>query len=350
MNLVWPRVRGEPQVEARIRSRSEDFLVCEQLGFEPEGEGEHVFLHLQKRDLNSAELVQRVAVLSKVAARDIGISGLKDRNAVTSQWLSVGMAGRAEPDWQALQSDGKVQLLAHKRHRRKLRRGVHKANRFSLRLRGLKGDLADLETRLRRVRDAGVPNYFGPQRFGRGGSNLVQARRWMASRHSRLSRQKRGLLLSALRAELFNCLLAARVEARSWAQVRRGDVCLLRGTRSFFACEQVTADIEQRAAHGDLHVGLPLWGIGEWPPGSDGEHKWRERLAEQADVCEFLENAGLELAFRSARLLVDDFCWRFCDDGDLQLDFTLGAGAYATALLGELVRYKEDVGSGNSSD
>ncbi len=350
MNLAWPRAWGEPLVEARIRCRPEDFLVCEQLGFEPEGEGEHVFLHLQKRDLNSAELVQRVAALSGVATRDIGISGLKDRNAVTRQWLSVGMAGCAEPDWQALQGDGKVLLLAQTRHRRKLRRGVHKANRFSLRLRGVSGDLADLEARLQRVRSAGVPNYFGPQRFGRGGSNLVQARRWMASRHSRLSRQKRGLLLSALRAWLFNCLLASRVEARCWEQVKRGDVCLLRGTRSFFACEEVTADIERRAALGDLHVGLPLWGTGQWPPGSDGEHKWRQRMTEHADVCEFLENAGLELAFRSARLLVDDFCWQFCDDGDLQLDFTLGAGAYATALLGELVRYKEDVGSGNSSE
>jgi len=345
----WPRAWGDPAASACIRSAAEDFVVSEELGFEPSGEGEHVFLHLQKRGLNSMDLVQRVSRLSGVPPRDIGISGLKDRNALTRQWCSVGLAGRAEPDWQGLEQAGDVQVLAVARHLRKLRRGVHRSNRFTLRLRELSGDRPALEQRLQLLRAAGVPNYFGPQRFGRDGSTLAQARRWMESGGRRISRNERGLYLSALRAFLFNTLLADRVEAGNWNTVLAGDVCMLQGSRSLFTCEEVDAAIRERAQIGDIHPGLPLWGRDS--AGADGARREPAgALAAHRDVCDFLENAGLELAWRPTRTLVDDFCWQFCDDGSLQLDFALGAGAYATALLAELVQYKEGSGSDNSSE
>ena len=108
MITAWPRALEQPSGYAVLRHSPEDFEVRERLGFEPDGEGEHVFLRVQKRQLNTLDLVQRVAKLSGVSARDIGYSGLKDRNAVTSQWLSVGLAGRQEPDWAELEADGKV--------------------------------------------------------------------------------------------------------------------------------------------------------------------------------------------------------------------------------------------------
>lgn len=349
MKLQWPRAWGEPPASARIRSRPEDFRVDEILGFEPSGEGEHVFLHLQKRELNSLDLVQRISELSGVPAKDIGLSGLKDHNAVTRQWFSVGMAGREEPAWLPLEGEGDVRVLAVTRHQRKLRRGVHRGNRFSLVLRELAGDRVALEQRLQQVRDAGVPNYFGEQRFGRNGSTMVQARHWMGSGKRRLSRNRRSLYLSAMRGYLFNLLLAERVDAGDWQRVLPGDVCLLQGTRSLFTCEVVDEDIQRRAAQGDIHPGLPLWGRGLSPAGADRARQQAQSLAPDQDICDFLEREGLELAWRPARTLVDDFCWQFCDDDSLQLDFALGAGAYATALLAELVRYIEDSKSGNGA-
>ena len=350
MTDTRPPAWGDPPGCAVIRSCPEDFMVSEQLGFEPSGEGEHVFLYVQKRNLNSADLQQRIADLAGVPPRDIGLSGLKDRNAVTRQWFSVGMAGRTEPDWQALQSAGDVQVLSVERHLRKLRRGVHKANRFTLVLRELRGDRVALEQRLQLLRDEGVPNYFGEQRFGRQGSTLEQARRWLSSGR-KITRNKRGLYLSALRSYLFNRLLAERVEAGSWNTVLNGDVCMLQGTRSLFTCEQVDDDICARAASGDIHPGLPLWGRGTSPAGPQRARQQAESLKDDLDICEFLESAGLELSWRPARMLADDFCWQFCDDGNLQLDFSLGAGSYATALLAGLVRYKEGVvGSDKGSE
>jgi len=341
MSTSWPRAWGAPPVRAVIRSRPEDFEVSEELGFELSGDGEHVFLYLEKRNLNTMELLQRLVALSGVPERDIGVSGLKDRNAVTRQWFSIGLGGRREPDWQPLQAAGDVRILERQRHRRKLRRGVHRANRFRLVLRELGGDRDALEQRLLQVRTEGVPNYFGEQRFGRGGATLQQAQRWALGGGRRLTRAKRGLYLSALRAFLFNTALASRVEAGTWNRLCNGDVCMLAGTRSHFTCARIDDDLRDRAGRGDLHPGLPLWGRAATPALAVSAQGQRAFLADHQGLYAFLEEQGLELAWRPARLLADDFCWQFCDDGALQLDFALGAGTFATALLAEIVQHRQ---------
>ncbi len=338
-------------VTAMIRSTPDDFVVREQLGFETDGLGEHVFLHLEKRGLNTQDLLQRVSTLSGIHLRDIGFSGLKDRHAVTSQWVSVRMAGKPEPDWQQLAVAGEVAVLDCRRHSRKLKRGVHRSNRFELRLRELEGDVGLLEERLQLLQQQGVPNYFGEQRFGHGGSTLLQARHWQQRGARKLSHSKRGLLLSALRGHLFNLLLAQRVAEGSWNRLLAGDVCMLQGSRSLFACAAVDAELAARAATGDVHPGLPLWGRGEVLQGAE-QLAWQSTvLAPEEELCRFLEDAGLSLAYRAARLLPDDFFWRFCDDDSLLLGFSLPPGSYATAVLAELADYRDRYReSGNSSE
>ncbi|QIB64227.1 tRNA pseudouridine(13) synthase TruD [Kineobactrum salinum] len=252
---------------------------------------------------------------------------------------------------EAVGGRGDIVLLAQSRHSRKLKRGVHRGNLFELRLRRLEGDRAALEQQLERVRAQGVPNYFGEQRFGRAGATLLQARQWVQRGGGKLSRSRRSLLLSALRAQLFNLLLAHRVRQQSWNRVLAGDVCMLQGSRSLFACAGVDAEIEARTAAGDIHPGLPLWGLGKVLQAEPMLSEQSRVLADEAAACRFLEQAGLTLAYRSARLLADDFCWQFCDDDTLLLSFGLGAGSYATAVLAELVDYREgDRGSGNGSE
>jgi len=338
----WPRAWGPAVATAVLRRHPEDFQVSEELGFELSGDGEHLYLHLEKRGLTSMELVQRLATVSGVPARDIGLAGLKDRNALTRQWFSLGMAGRAEPDWGALEATGDVRILARDRHARKLRRGVHRRNRFRLCLRELVGERSAIEQRLALLREQGVPNYFGEQRFGRDGSTVAQAERWLAAGGGRISRGRRSLFLSALRSLLWNNLLAERVTAGDWNRIRSGDTCLLQGSRSLFHCDAVDETLQGRAEAGDVHPGLPLWGRGATP---ELRERYQALLAAWGSVCDGLERAGLELAWRPARVLADDFSWQFCDDGSLQLDFALGAGAYATALLAEFVRYNKKQGT-----
>jgi len=338
----WPRA-GEPRAAGVIRSEAADFEVEERLGFEPEGSGEHVFLFIQKQHLNTADVERQLARLGGVPRRDIGYCGMKDKHALTRQWFSVGLAGREEPDWSALESD-QLQVLVQSRHRRKLRRGVHRANRFRLVVRDLTGERGALEDALQRVGREGVPNYFGEQRFGRQGGNIEAALDWLRGRGRAPKRHLRSLYLSALRALLFNELLAQRVEAGDWQLPRAGDACVLAGSASVFTANEIDEELLSRVDSGDVHPGLPLWGLGE--PLCSGA-RWEElrtALAGMAEILEFLEARELALAWRPARVLPDDFCWQFCDDDRMVLEFTLGAGSYATAVLRELCDYKDKSG------
>ena len=338
MSPSWPCAFGDPVATGRLRAVPGDFRVYEELGFEPDGEGEHVFLQLEKTGLNTSDLAQRISSLSGIHLRDISFSGMKDRNAVTQQWFSVRMAGTAEPDWSELAGAGDVAVLQVCRHRRKLKRGVHRGNRFRLLLREVSGERSNIEQRLQAVRSRGAPNYFGEQRFGHGGSNLAQALRWVDTGGRRLSRNKRSLFLSVLRAQLFNLLLADRVRQGDWNQVLAGDTCILAGTRSQFFCAEPDAEIAGRCAAADLHPALPLWGRGIEKLVGEAQDRRVLAVDEFRAAGDFLLVQGLELDWRASRLIPDDFCWQFCDDGSLQLEFRLGAGSFATALLAEFVQ------------
>jgi len=221
----WPRVLGQPDARGLIRSCPEDFRVDEELGFEADGEGEHLLIHLRKRNRNTDQVARQLARHAGVRARDVSYCGLKDRVAVTTQWFSIWLPGKPDPDWSSLEDDD-VKILSQTRHRKKLPRGALRANRFTLVLRELEGDREALEKRLVRVLEQGVPNYFGEQRFGRGGSNL-QAAQSMFAGHRVKDRHLRGLYLSAARSFLFNEVLAARIAEGNWNQVLAGEALML---------------------------------------------------------------------------------------------------------------------------
>jgi tRNA pseudouridine13 synthase len=344
----WPRALGAPVATGAIRTAPADFEVEEQLGFEPSGEGEHAFLFIEKQNFNTQDVLRRVARCAGVRERDVGCCGMKDRRAVTRQWFSVGLAGREAPDWGALESEG-LRVLVSTRHRKKLRRGVHTGNAFRLVVRELRGQRDALEQRLRDVRERGVPNYFGEQRFGHGGGNLDAALAWVRGESAAPKRQLRGIYLSALRSQLFNTLLAGRVSAGNWERVETGDACMLNRSGSVFCADSVDEALAARARSGDVHPGLPLWGVGRPLAAAD---VWRAQCAllePWAEITGFLEQQQLALAWRPARVLADDFCWQFCDDASLVLEFSLGAGSYATAVLREVVDYNDLAGRGETS-
>jgi len=351
MTTSNPYAWGAPPGTACLRTVPSDFRVEEELGFEPEGAGEHLFLYIEKIGLSTTEVAERIARLARVPRGNLGYSGLKDRQAITRQWFSVGLAGVSEPDWRRLEADGDLLVLVQARHRKKLRRGVHRANRFTLVLRELAADVALLEARLEQVRLGGVPNYFGPQRFGRGGSTLEQARQWLDRGAPRVSRNRRSLYLSAARASLFNRLLSQRVEDGTWNEVIAGDACMLDGTRSLFGCAAPDDDIAERCLRGDLHPALPLWGVGRALTTPERHQAQRQQFGEDIVLAQALEELEMSLSYRAARLVPDDFCWEFCDDGCLKLSFGLGAGGYATAVVLELLDVSEgDAVSGDSGE
>ncbi|MHA1569724.1 MAG: tRNA pseudouridine(13) synthase TruD [Alphaproteobacteria bacterium] len=331
-----PHAFGVPEVRGVIRATPEDFFVDEILPFEPEGEGEHVLLHIEKRNTNTDWLAGQLARFAGIPKRDVSYAGLKDRNAVTRQWFSLGLAGKPEPDWQQLQLDS-VRVLQHARHRRKLRRGALQGNRFRIVVRELQGELDTLPQRLERIRRQGVPNYFGEQRFGRDGNNLQRAVEMFRGRRIK-DRNTRGLYLSAARSWLFNELLSERVQAGDWNRAIPGDAMLLAGSNSYFVAEAIDAEIERRLADFDIHPSGPLWGRGTLATTSQALELEGCLSVAHPVLCRGLEKAGLEQARRALRLVVPDLESELdTAAATLILDFSLPPGSYATTVLRELI-------------
>jgi len=331
---------GEPPVSGVIRARPEDFFVDEVLGVEPEGEGEHVLLHIEKCNTNTQWLANQLARFAGIPQRDVSYAGLKDRNAVTRQWFSLGLAGVDEPDWASLNVDN-VRVLQHARHRRKLRRGTLQGNRFQLLIRELQGDLPALQTRLQQLAQQGVPNYFGEQRFGHDGANLQQAIAMFQGKRIK-DRHKRSLYLSAARSFLFNELLSQRVAAGNWNRAIAGDVMLLAGTNSYFVPETNDAEIQQRLDAFDIHPSGCLWGKGETPAQAEAAEREHDLQQAHPDLCRGLEQAGLKQEQRSLRLQVTELEWDLdASQQQLVLRFFLPAGSYATTVLRELVQTRD---------
>ncbi|MHA7833781.1 MAG: tRNA pseudouridine(13) synthase TruD [Algiphilus sp.] len=337
-----PYAHGGPPLKALLRATAEDFVVDEDLGITPSGEGEHVFLHVRKRGTNSDWLAERIADFAGVSARDVSFAGMKDRHAVTTQTYSVHLPGKEAPDWaQFLEPD--VEILSHARHHRKLRRGALNGNRFRITLRETSGDRDQAEACLQAIARDGVPNYFGEQRFGREGQNIQRALAFFAGR--RTPRKQHGMLISAARSQIFNAVLARRVEAGNWNRILAGECCCLAGSRSWFIADSTEqAALDTRAADGDIHPSGPLWGSGALP--SQGEAAGLEEAVarENQKLVEGLARQRLDQDRRTLRLYPEELHWEWTDAESLMVSFALPAGSYATAVLRELADWQAPSG------
>ncbi|TAM63177.1 MAG: tRNA pseudouridine(13) synthase TruD [Rhodanobacter sp.] len=322
-----------PPLRARLRSVPEDFRVEEILGYDADGQGEHVLLWVEKRGANTDWVARELARFAGVPPVAVGFAGMKDRHAVTRQTFSVQMAGKPDLDWSTF-PHAEVKILAATRHSRKLKRGALRGNRFMLVLRDVQGDREAAERVLGQIALRGVPNYFGEQRFGREGGNVAQARAMFAGR--RVERDKRSFLLSAARSQIFNNVLAARVERGAWDTPLAGEIWSLAGSRSWFGPEPFTEALAERLARADIHPSGPLWGQGEPPSQAEAGALERAVAAACQDLADGLVAARMDQERRPLRLIPQDLTWHWLDGDALELVFELPAGAYATVVVREL--------------
>ena len=330
----WARAYGAPDIQGNIRQSASDFEVTEVLDFALSGDGEHDYLWLEKQNANTAWVAGELARHAAIRESDVGFAGMKDRNAVTRQWFSVRRPSSAGTDWNSFDLPG-VRILEKVRHGRKLRRGAHSGNKFRIALRDVEAPEATINERLILVRDSGVPNYFGEQRFGRDGNNLRLASELFSGK--RLRRNKRGIALSAARSYLFNYILQQRVRDDSWNRLISGECACLDGSNSIFVVDRVDQQLLKRCDEMDIHPGGALWGKGELS--TSGEI----RSLEQAAVAPFEDfQMGLESHMdqsrRALRLAVRDLQWEI-DAQTVWLEFSLTKGGFATAVLREIANF-----------
>jgi len=259
-------------------------------------EGEHIWLHIKKRKMHTDQVAKNLAHLAGIANKDIGVSGMKDFQAETTQWFSVWLPGVVDadlPNWKELESVGCAEGC----------------------------------------------EYYGEQRFGRFGSNLTQASDMFASGKRIKQRQKRSMLLSSARSWLFNCVLSERLRLQNWLKAQPYEPLCLEGSRQFFVADDVEQE-QNRINTGDIHTSAPLYGRGG---AKIMEHALELNTFENESMQEYatlklgLEKAGLEYTRRPLRFLPKELVWKQVDAG-IELSFILGRGQYATSLIRELIQ------------
>ena len=334
-----PRALGGPVARGILRAEPEDFEVDEVLGFEPTDEDEHWLLRVEKIGGNTEWAGRRLARHAGLPPRSVSYAGLKDRHAVTRQWFSVH-SPRGGTDWASL-DDPEIRILEVRGNRRKLQRGALTGNRFRLRVRAVQGDGDRIGERVASIHQRGVPNYFAEQRFGREDGNLRQAHALFCGQIGPTPRHLRGLYLSAARAQLFNEVLADRVERGDWDCCLPGDRLMLEGSRSNFLDTEIDEAIRRRCVEGDVHPTGPLWGAGD--PLSAGAVTERETevLAGFSAWREGLAAQGLSQERRALRVVPRELSYDLASESVLDLGFVLPAGSYATAVLREMLDYQD---------
>ncbi|RVU43696.1 tRNA pseudouridine(13) synthase TruD [Rubrivivax rivuli] len=313
----WPHAYPASGAHATLKHLHEDFVVTELPMQLPAGEGEHVWLDVEKNGANTAFVAQQLAAAAGVEDRDVGYAGLKDRHALTRQWFSLYLPKGETPDLKQLQHP-EFKVLAQSRHVKKLRPGDLQGNRFRIVLRKVVGERAAVEANLQAIAAQGVPNYFGAQRFGFDGGNVEQGRAMLAREIRVRNPKKKGLYLSAVRSFVFNEVLAQRIQQGLWGQTLPGDVLDDAG-----------------------HPTGPLWGRGRVATTEQAQALENAVAGRHAVLCDGMEHAGLDQERRALVVKPAELSWAWPLPDQLVLAFTLPAGAYATVVLDEILRTTE---------
>ena len=329
-----------PGIGGVLRTSPEDFVVDEEPAYLPSGAGDHVFVRIQKRGMTTPQAVERIARALGVNARDIGVAGMKDRHAVTRQWLSLPPP--LTPEAVTALAEGDITILEAARHPHKLRTGHVRANRFVLVVRGV---AEDAEARARAILDAlatppGAPNWYGEQRFGRDGDNAERGLAIVRGERPPRDRKLARLLVSSLQSKLFNDWLVARMADGLYARVVAGDI-LKKSSGGQFVCEDPGAD-QPRLLAGEIGITGPMFGDRMRAPPDGSEAAVREQR--------ILDGAGLNAdAFAPVRAIAEGTRRdatidviapevRAVEAGVLEVGFSLPGGAYATAVMRELMK------------
>jgi len=327
-----------PGSGGRVKVSPEAFRVDEIPAYLPQGQGPHLWLRVEKRGLTTRDVLRDLAQALGVPERDAGYAGLKDRAAVTTQWLSFPSS--RDPDPASLTGPG-FRVLEASRHQNKLRTGHLRGNRFRTFVEG--GDLARARACAEALAARGFANFFGAQRFGAQGQNADLGRALLlghddpAARRAGRDRFLRRLVLSAWQSRLFNAWLAERLADGLFAKAIAGDVLKKLDSGGIFVCEDPALDSTRVAAF-EISPAGPMFGHKLRPAAGEALAR-EERLlaAEGVSQADLARGGGeTEGTRRAGRLPVA--VELAGEASGYWAAFELPKGSYATVVLAELTK------------
>jgi tRNA pseudouridine13 synthase len=338
-----PFVTAElPGSGGRVKSSPEDFRVDELPAYLPAGTGTHLYLHVEKRGRTTREVVRTLAARLGVSDRDAGWAGMKDKQAVTTQWLSFPVA--RDPDPASLSDEG-CRILEVSRHGNKLRTGHVRGNRFSIAVRG--GDPGRARACAESLSARGLPNFFGAQRFGIDGKNAAIGKGILFGgatgvpeaevRRAARDRFLKRLSISAYQSLLFNRWLERRMADGLFAKALAGDVMKKLESGGVFVSEDPAVDLP-RVERFELSPAGPMFGHKLRAAAGEALAREEALLAEEQITLDGFARGGGEAegTRRAARLPI---AVEIAAEADgYRASFELPKGSYATVVMAELTK------------
>lgn len=341
-SLPLPYITGElPGVGGQLKAEPAHFIVEEIPLYEAGGSGAHLYVSLTREGWNTKQVADALADLFGVSRRDVGFAGLKDRNARCTQTFSL--PGLAPEDAARIEPALPFQVNWARQHNNKLKVGHLLGNRFRITVTDLAAPADEALSRSQAIAVAiarrGVPNFFGPQRFGWEGGNVAKGRAALLGQAPRRDPWLARLLISAYQSHLFNRYLVRRIEARLFEQVIEGDVCKKAETGGMFEVEDPAAE-QPRYERGEITFTGPLFGKKMWAAKGQAAVLEASVLAEAELSDDDLRRARVDGTRRPARVWLPAIELA-ADAQGLQVAFTLVKGAYATVVLREFIKSEQ---------
>lgn len=333
-NFSW--LYGKPVATGKLKQLPEHFIVKEVLGFTFTGKGEHLMVKIRKTGENTKYVANELAKFCGVKSKDISWAGLKDRHAITEQWLSVHLPKSDHLKFALFEATHPgVEILEMTRHNKKLRPGDLLGNSFQL-IATEVTDMDDVLSRLDKVKVSGVPNYFGSQRFGHEGNNVTEARRWGRENVRTRDNTKRSFYLSAARSWIFNHIVSQRITEGYFTQPVDGDILLDQNGRT--VNENVTSEENiQKVQNGDWSISAALAGDNQLPTSETALTLEQPQLDAEPDLMALIRGNRMRHERRAIELHPENLSWSA--EGDtLTLNFSLTSGSFATVIMRELLQ------------
>ena len=345
-------LESQPEISGKIKLDFADFVVKEDLGFSPSGCGDHVFVLVTKKGLTTIDVARKISEAAGHKLSSIGYSGMKDKKGECTQWFSFPLTDDVEQILSLIE-DANLSVVKSQLNKRKLKIGSHQRNIFNITIRNCMGGQNSFEDRLLAIREYGVPNYFGIQRFGYKMKNVaafyesITHNENSASTTKKENRYKvnsrvRGIQISAVRAFLFNEVLSTRLSMKNWTTYLPGDVLNLDGTESYFLLgpDDQQEKTQKRLDIFDVHISGPLAGI----INSKDRYVTRSKAADielgsfskYEELWNGLKMINVMASRRPLRFRAENLQWSWMDRNTLNITFALRKGCYATSLLREV--------------
>ncbi len=342
------------KIDVYFKQSKDDFIVTEIPLYEFSGEGEHLVLKIRKKDLSTWDMVQILSDTIGCKSRDIGYAGLKDKNAMTIQHISIPK--QFEEQINTFEHP-KIKILEKIYHNNKIRVGHLKGNKFFIRLkRVFEKDVPKLENILKEIVINGMPNYFGFQRFGIDGDNYKKGEAICNGELKERNRKLKQMFLNAYQSYLFNGWLSKRIEFSKLIDAFEPKEIYEKVGLSLDMVKELKAQPHFfKILKGDVMNHYPF-----------GRIFYAEDLVSESEKFKLKDRVptGL-LAGKKAKVAIEDafkyedefnkktivdgtrrFAWVFPDDvnskyneekNHFELEFTLPKGCYATELISELI-------------